>query len=364
MKGIIKFSLTELSLVLRDKSFYFWAIVLPVFFVFIFSGMGDDTVGKEKKTIVYIKNLDKGEFSKELIKNLEKEKLFLIINKENKEKIRELIIPSDFSKKIKEGKKVVLKFKIKGENLNASAIQVKISLYRAIYKFLIKKYIGIEKPNEVLKIKTKWAGKASYIPSGVIHQLPATILIFLLFNLLIFGGVNLVVLRERGMLERFAVTPLGKKGIWTGLFLTNMLVAILVIVMIIISSYLLFSVSFGIIPFLNMIVLLIIFSAFVSSLSIYFGSVLKKIESVVGISVLVANLLAALGGCWWPIEIVPDFMKKIAMVLPTGWAMEAIDKLLFYGEPFSSVSLNLTVLIGFTLVFAFLSIKFFNIEKI
>jgi ABC-2 type transport system permease protein len=363
MRGIIKFGLTELKLVLKDKSFYFWAMVLPVFFVFIFSGIGNDNKGKESKTIVYIKNLDKGDYSKELVNNLKKEKLSLKFDKKGKKVARELIIPSDFSKKIKDKKKVVLKFKVKGTKLNTYAIQAKISLYRAIYKFLIKKYLGIEKPKQILSIKSEWAGRASYIPSGIIHQMPATIITFLLFNLLIFGGTNFVKLRERGMLERFVITPLGKKGMWFGLFLTNMFVAFIVVIMIIITSSLLFSVSFGMIPLLNMLFVLMIFSTFVASLSIYMGSVLKKAEAVIGVAVLLANLLAALGGCWWPIEIVPDFMKKIAMVLPTGWAMAASDKLLFYKTPFSSVVPHLFVLIGFTIAFGLLSVKFFNIEK-
>ncbi len=364
MRGIIKFSLTELKLVLKEKSFYFWAIVLPVFFLFIFSGLGNNSEGKEEKTIVYIKNLDKGGFSKELINNLKKEKLSLKFNKRGKKVLRELIIPPDFSNKVKNKEKVILKFKIKGSKLDNYAIQVKISLYRAIYKFLIKRYLEIEKPNKILSVKTEWAGRASYIPSGVIHQMPATILIFLLFNILIFGGTNLVKLREIGMLKRFVITPMGKVGVWLGLFLTNMFVAILVSLMIIIFSAILFSVSYGLIPILNMLIILLVFATFVSSLSIYFGSVLKKIEAVIGISVLVANLLAALGGCWWPIEIVPNFMKKIAMLLPTGWAMEALDKLLFYKFPFVSVLTNLVILALFTIFFAILSIKFFKIEKV
>ncbi len=263
-----------------------------------------------------------------------------------------------------EGKTSVLEYKVKGGSLDGKAVQVKMSIYRAIYKFLVKKYIGIAKPERILEIKSEWAGKASYIPSGVVHQLPATILMFILFNLLIYGGTNLSILRERGMLKRFVITPPGKTGIWIGLFLTNIILAFIVSIILVFATILLFSVTFGTIPLLNMFLILIVFSAFTSSLSIYFGSVLKRQEAVVGVSVLVANLLAALGGCWWPIEIVPDFMKKIAMLLPTGWAMSALDKILFYKYPFSNVMLHLSVLLGFTLVFAYLSIRYFKVERI
>ncbi len=363
MKGIIHFALTEFKLILRDKSFYFWAIVLPMFFIFVFSGVGDSSANKSVKIKLSVKNLDKGVYSVELIDYLRNENILLEKNLKEKKPERELIIPEGFSKRVGEGKTAVLKFKVKGRSLDSKAVQIKISLYRAVYKFLVKKYLGISKPEKILEIKSEWAGKASYIPSGVVHQLPATILMFILFNLLIYGGTNLSMLRERGMLKRFVITPMGKSGIWIGLFLTNIILAFIVSFILVLATIILFSVTFGTIPLLNMLVILIVFSFFTSSLSIYLGSVLKRQEAVVGVAVLVANLLAALGGCWWPIEIVPDFMKTIAMLLPTGWAMSALDKLLFYKYPFSTVLLHLLVLMGFTLIFAYLSIRYFKIER-
>ncbi len=364
MKGILKFAFTELKLILRERSFYFWAIVLPVAFVYIFSGLGNGNTVKSTGPEVLIVNRDTGSCSTALIAHLRKEHVTLAFDTSREKVQREFIIPPDFTEKVRDKEKATLQFRIGGATLDEAAVQVKVSLYRAIYKYLINKYTGIEDPREVLTIHTTWAGRESYIPSGVIHQMPATILTFLLFNLLIFGGTNLTKLRDRGMLKRFATTPAGKKGLWAGLFLTNMLVALLVIVIIMVSSILLFSASFGLVPLLYLILLLLVFATFVASLSIYMGSVLKKPEAVTGVSVLVANVLAALGGTWWPVEIVPDFMKKIAMLLPTGWAMAASDKLLFYKFPFSSILLHLIVLTGFTLIFAFLSIRYFRIEKV
>jgi len=42
-------------------------------------------------------------------------------------------------------------------------------------------------------------------------------------------------------------------------------------------------------------------------------------------------LLAALGGCWWPIEVAPGWMQTLALFLPTGWAMDALHKLVNFG---------------------------------
>ena len=49
------------------------------------------------------------------------------------------------------------------------------------------------------------------------------------------------------------------------------------------------------------------------------------------IGVLASMVLAALGGCWWPIEIAPAWMQAVAMVLPTGWTMDALHRLVNFG---------------------------------
>ena len=46
---------------------------------------------------------------------------------------------------------------------------------------------------------------------------------------------------------------------------------------------------------------------------------------------LTTMILAALGGCWWPIEITPPWMQSLALVLPTGWTMDALHKLVNFG---------------------------------
>ena len=47
--------------------------------------------------------------------------------------------------------------------------------------------------------------------------------------------------------------------------------------------------------------------------------------------------LGALGGCWWPIEIAPRWMQTLALCLPTGWAMDAMHRLVSFGDPAAAV---------------------------
>jgi ABC-2 type transport system permease protein len=38
--------------------------------------------------------------------------------------------------------------------------------------------------------------------------------------------------------------------------------------------------------------------------------------------------MAAVGGCWWPIDLEPRWMRQAALAFPTTWAMEAFNDLM------------------------------------
>jgi ABC-type multidrug transport system permease subunit len=60
------------------------------------------------------------------------------------------------------------------------------------------------------------------------------------------------------------------------------------------------------------------------------GSLVETEGQAIGIGVLASNSLAALGGCWWPIEVTPAWMQTLAGLLPTGWAMDASHRLISF----------------------------------
>jgi len=66
--------------------------------------------------------------------------------------------------------------------------------------------------------------------------------------------------------------------------------------------------------------------------------------------VIASLVMAALGGCWWPLEIVPGAMRAVARVLPTGQAMDAIGEMLALGPSAPFPAVNLAVLLLMALV--------------
>ena len=61
------------------------------------------------------------------------------------------------------------------------------------------------------------------------------------------------------------------------------------------------------------------------------GTLFKDPDKCASTAVWVAILLAPLGGLWWPLEVVGPFMRQVAYVVPTGWAMEGVNALLAFG---------------------------------
>jgi len=104
----------------------------------------------------------------------------------------------------------------------------------------------------------------------------------------------------------------------------------------------LFHVHWG--PNLPMLLLVLLFyGGLAAALGLLLGSIARSEGQAIGMGVLTSNIFAALGGCWWPIEVTPPWMQKLSLAFPTGWAMNALHKLVNFGAPPESVVPHLVV---------------------
>jgi ABC-2 type transport system permease protein len=99
-----------------------------------------------------------------------------------------------------------------------------------------------------------------------------------------------------------------------------------------------------------------------AALSVFIGSLCAKEDLIIGVAVLIANVFAALGGCWWPIEVVPPAVRQAGMVSPAYWAMDALHKLRFFQGDFAAVAPHLGILLGLAAVLSLLAAKYFKIR--
>jgi ABC-type multidrug transport system permease subunit len=108
------------------------------------------------------------------------------------------------------------------------------------------------------------------------------------------------------------------------------------------------------------LLLLLAYTTMCSAMAVAFASVARTESQALAAGVILTNLLAAIGGCWWPVEITPKWMQQAALLLPTGWAMDGLHKLISYGDSPASVVPHLLALAGATAVAGYVAVKRFR----
>jgi ABC-type multidrug transport system permease subunit len=210
--------------------------------------------------------------------------------------------------------------------------------------------VELNNATRVWQLDVAAAGQRQEIPSGFDQAIPGMLVMFTLLVLLTSGGSMLVFEREQGLLRRLAYAPISRAEVVVGKWGGRMLLAILQIASAALIGTLLFDMHWG--PDVPMIIaVLFAWAAFCASAGLLLGSVAKTDGQASGLGVLVANVLAALGGCWWPIEVTPPWMQGLQNFLPTGWAMDALHQLIsFEAGAASALPYVLMLLLGAAVV--------------
>ncbi|MEQ8672148.1 MAG: ABC transporter permease [Aggregatilineales bacterium] len=197
------------------------------------------------------------------------------------------------------------------------------------------------------------------IPTGFDQSVPGMATMFVMFTVL--SGMQ-ILLRERQTwtLQRLIMMPVTRADILGGKILSRFSIGIIQFV-VIFAVGLLVGMNFGD----NMLALLLVVAVYtlaITALSFALAPLFKD-EFQAGTAVtLIALPLAALGGAWWPLEIVPDFMKVIGRISPVSWAMDGFNQITFYNGGWGDIVLPVVVLIGISIVLFAVGIVNFRTE--
>jgi ABC-2 type transport system permease protein len=364
-------ALNDLKISFKDKMFFFWLLAFPIFFSVIFG-----FAFQNRKVTLNIVDNDKSFLSQAMIDELRDEKYMVtLLDNQEDTSVRALIIPENFSRDILAGEKTELILQ-KEEGSNIEASQAASShIFKAVIKILAK-IISINPQNEeelvqkydqhrferLITLRSELGGKLQTIPSGFNHSIPAITVMFILFTVFMYGGISLLEERNKGQLERTYLSPATFSSIIAGKWIGRLLLGMLQFVVLFAAGKMVFNIYLGN-SLLSLFLVALLLCGTAAGMSILFGSIFRKIEVLIIFNILVANIMAAFGGCWWPIEIVSPTIRKVSFAFPTGWAMDAFHKLIFFGQGFQALIPHILVLMGFTMAFLLLSIQFFNLRR-
>lgn len=206
------------------------------------------------------------------------------------------------------------------------------------------------------------AGQRKEVPRGFQQAVPGILVMFTILVLLTTGGSMLVQERTQGLLKRLASAPITKGEVLAGKWESRMILAAIQVTVALVVGTLLFDMNWG--PHLAAVVLVLVaWAGFCASAGLWLGTIARTEAQASGLGVLTANLLAALGGCWWPIEVTPEWMQAVQKSIPTGWTMNALHKLIsFQAEP-ASVIPNILLLVAGAVILGVLAARRFKYDQ-
>jgi ABC-type Na+ efflux pump permease subunit len=268
---------------------------------------------------------------------------------------RRLEIPAGFTASVLAGRPMKVRFSRTGQNLDAEYDRVRIS--RAVYTVLAdlvavgasgsqptpERFVELAAAPRTLEVEIRSAGRRLVPPSGFEQSVPGTMVMFTLLVLFTSGAVSLTIERRLGILRRLASSPVSRGAVVLGKWGARMAIGAIQIAFAMVTGVVLFHVHWG--PNLPVVLLVLLtYGALAAALAMLLGNLGRTEGQVLGFGVILSNVLAGLGGCWWPIEVTPLWAQKLAVFLPTGLTMNALHKLVNFGAAPSTVVPHLSVL--------------------
>jgi ABC-type Na+ efflux pump permease subunit len=284
---------------------------------------------------------------------------------------RRLVVPTGFTESVVAGKKVAVQFWNDSTGLDRDyhEIRVKRAVFTALADVIATSQSGgqagpdaftsLDALPRTVALEVQAAGKRPRIPTGFEQAIPGIMVMFALLILLTSGAVLLVIERKGGLLRRLASTPIPARTIVLGKWQSRLALALIQITFAMLAGTVLFRMNWG--PDLPMVFLVLLsWSSLCASFGLLLGNLVRTEGQAIGIGVLAGNLLAAFGGCWWPIEITPAWVQSLAAMLPTGWAMGAMHRLISYQAGPLSVLNHISLMLALSLILGLLASRKFR----
>jgi ABC-2 type transport system permease protein len=131
--------------------------------------------------------------------------------------------------------------------------------------------------------------------------------------------------------------------------------------LLVLAGHFFFGVDWGHSP-AAIAVMILAFTFSITALGMLAASLVRTYAQIDAMSTVIILPLAGLGGAMWPIEIVPEFMQRISLWVPTGWAMRGFHDIITRGLGLEDILLEAGVLMLFGIAFLSIGIWRFKYE--
>jgi ABC-type multidrug transport system permease subunit len=173
---------------------------------------------------------------------------------------------------------------------------------------------------------------------------------FLLIGMMLGIALTLFDERDWGTLRRLRVSGAPLSGLLLGKLIARFFVGIAQMVLLFAVGWALFGISLGRSP-LALLIPTVGISFASAALGLVIASISRAHDSVMPFGVTLSMAIAAIGGCWWPLDFEPSWMRAVALLAPTTWTMQAFNDLMIRNQPASATLWPLTMTLALGMLF-------------
>jgi len=413
MKQVIEIARLYIKITFQQRSVLISSLLMPVIFTFVLAqAMGGPNQGNLPTSWpLAVIDKDQSSLSQDLVQRLETDPVVdvqmiedqdaALAALEDRSLAGMMVIPSGFELSLLGGQDVVIEFYAQVDNITRSQVleqaitaaytelsgsleiaglttrvseklgmfgtsgngqtsQGKTETFEAAYQDAESAWtIGAPVQAVTTQVSRVEVGE-QVVATGASQSSPGMMVMFAMFFML-GGGTALMVEREQGTLRRLVTSPLSKSTILFGKFLGIFLTGLVQMGLMILIGMFLLGVHWGNSPW-ALVTMVVVYGFTTTALGIMIAALASTTSQANALGTILVMAMSALGGAWWPIEIVPATMQKFALTFPTGWAMRGFQDIITRGLALNDILLEAGVLACFGLVFLGVGIWRFRYE--
>jgi ABC-2 type transport system permease protein len=370
---IFVIALNSLRRLFRDRIALFFILLLPVMIIFligiaIFGAGGGATTAQ-----VGVLSEGSGPLGAQLVSTLKKDKSLTLTSYESAATLRKdirretmdagLIIPEGYDEKLRAGTNVELKFlsptadpaptirSVVASALSDQGAKVRAAIFASSngagsFDENLERAEDLSTQGQRVTVASRLLGtkkEDSTTPTGFRYPAASNLVLFVFISSLA-GASQLIETRQLGISRRMLGTPTSGSTILFGEALGRFVIAGFQGLFIFAVGAVVFGVTWG--DPLGTAALILSFCLVATGVSMLAGTIFRTAEQAGAVGPPVGIALGMLGGCMWPLEIVPRTMRAIGHITPQAWAMDGFIDLIVRGEGLAGIIPQLAVLLG------------------
>lgn len=370
MSAFLRLAAHDVRLTVKDRVSLFWLVLLPILLMWIFGRVMGGGDGPPQVSLTVL-DRDGGWLAKAFAAELDGPSVKLAVlagaaadGEAAKNATRWIELPKGFTESVLAGRQQRLKIQSAKDAPTDYSRAAEIVAARAIVRTLgrvaemrathadpsIATYEALRARPPIVALASANAGRGTAV-TGIEQSVPGNLTFTVMMMTLIYGAVFLTIEKREGMLKRQLTVPISRETLFAGKVFGRFLIALGQIAILLAAGRFLFRLDFGRSP-AGLAAILLAYAFAIAGISTFMGAVLANPEQASTVGWLVSVVMGALGGCWWPAEVMPSWLRTASHVFPTAWAMDGLHALISFGRGFEAVVLPSAVLLAFGIAFS------------